>query len=169
MFFEVRVILENGIFLFAKPPKERRGFEKIKVECLCLVLRGRRLLGFDSSAEFPDEGGEFTGNRNFDFVVMDLSFFEHFEAMAEAGLGSPGEFFDPEFRAFLSFRKLGTDFGRDPVVSCLFDEDPAGMGISAFANSALSFAGSTGVFGGDEAEEGHEFLGVFKTTEGSDF
>lgn len=99
---------------------------------------------------------------------MEFAFFEGAEAVAEAGLGGPGEVFNPAINAFLALGELGADFGRNPVVSGLFDEDPASMGIAAFADSALAFARSTGVFGGDEAEEGHEFFGMLKATEGPD-
>ncbi len=68
-----------------------------------LVLGCGSLLRFDAGAEFPEEGGEFTGNADFDFVVMELSFFEHLEAVTEAGLSFPGQFFDPGGGAFLSF------------------------------------------------------------------
>jgi len=54
-------------------------------------------------------------------------------------------------------------------VGGLFDEDPAGVGIAAFADAALALAGAAGVFGGDEAEEGHEFFRMLKAAEGADF
>ena len=130
--FEVREFFENGRFLFAKPPKKRRGFEKRKMECLGLVLCDGVLLGFDLSSKLPDKGGEFSGDGDFDFVVMELALFKHFEAMTEASLSLPGEFFDPSRRAFLPFGKLSADFGWNAVVSGLFDEDPAGVWISAF-------------------------------------
>ncbi len=173
------MVLGNGVFLFAKPPKGRRGFEKIKVEwsrislwlarSRCLILGCGVLLGFDAGAEFPDEGGEFAGDGYFDFVVMELALFEHFETVTQAGLGFPGEFFDPGCGTFLAGGKLSADFGWDAVVGGLFDEDPAGMGVAAFANAASFLFGPAGVFGGDEAEEGHEFLGVLEAAEGSDF
>lgn len=51
----------------------------------------------------------------------------------------------------------------------LFDEDPAGVWIAAFADAATFLSGATGVFGRDEAEEGHEFFGVLEAAEGADF
>ena len=172
------MFLENGIFLFAIPPKGRRGIEKIKVEwsrkslwparSRWLVLRGGGLLGFNAGAEFPEEGGEFAGYRYFDFVVMELSFPQGAEAVAEAGLSLPGEVSNPAVGSFLSLGKLCTDFGRDPVMGGLLDEDPAGVGISTFGDSTTALFVATGVFGGNEAKEGHEFFGMLKATEGSD-
>ncbi len=127
------------------------------------------MLGFDAGSEFPEEGGQFTGHRDLDFVVMKLSFSEGVKSVTETGLSSPGEFFDPAFTSFLSFGKLSTDLGWDAVVSCLFDEDPTSVRVSTFGDPALSFTGSTGVFSGNEAQEGHEFLGVLKAAEGSNF
>ena len=167
--FEVRDVLENGIFLFAKPPKERRGFEKRKVECLGLVLCDGVLFGFDSSSELPNKGGEFAGDGDFDFVVMELALFEHFEAVTETGLSLPGEFFDPSGGSFLSLGKLSADFGRNAVVGGLFDKDPAGVWVSAFANSPPTLFVTTGVFARNETKEGHEFFGMFEAAEGSDF
>ena len=139
------------------------------MEWLLLVLRGAVLLGFDAGAEFPEEGGEFPGDADFDFVMMKLSFFEHFEAVVETSLGFPGEVFDPAVCSFLSFGKLGADFGWDAVVGGLLDEDPASVGIPAFGNASTALFVSAGVFGGDESEEGHEFFGMFEAAEGSDF
>ena len=48
------------------------------------------MLGFDFGAEFPEEGTKFTGDRYFDFVVMELTLFESFEAVAQAHLSGPG-------------------------------------------------------------------------------
>lgn len=87
--------------------------------------------------------------------------------MAEAGLGFPGEFPDPGRGVFLALGKLGADFGWNPVVGGLFDEDPAGVGIAAFGDAAPALLVSTGVFGGDESEEGHQFFRVFEAAEGS--
>lgn len=89
--------------------------------------------------------------------------------MAEAGLGFPGEFPDPGRGVFLALGKLGADFGWNPVVGGLFDEDPAGVGIAAFGDAAPALLVSTGVFGGDESEEGHQFFRVFEAAEGSNF
>lgn len=80
------------------------------------------MLGFDAGAEFPDEGAEFTGHGNFDFVMLKLSLAKSFEAVAETGLGFPGEFPDPSFGTLLSFGKLSADFGRNAVVGGLFDQ-----------------------------------------------
>ena len=77
-------------FFLQSPPKERRGIEKIKLKWLWLVLRGGALPGFNAGAEFPEEGGEFPGNADFDFVVVELSFSQGAEAMTESGLGFPG-------------------------------------------------------------------------------
>lgn len=126
------------------------------------------MLGFNAGAEFPEEGGEFTGDADFDFVVVELPFSQGAEAMTEAGLGLPGEVFDPAFCSFLSFGKLGADLGRDAVVGCLLDKDPAGVRVSAFGDSAPALFFAAGVFGRDEAEEGHELFGMFEAAEGSD-
>ncbi len=127
------------------------------------------LLGFDSGAQFPKEGAEFPCHRYLDLVVMELAFSQSAEAVTKACLCGPGELFDPTIDAFLSLGELGADFGWNPVVGSLFDENPAGMGIAAFTDPALSFARATGVFGGNEAEVGHELLGVLETAEGADF
>ena len=89
--------------------------------------------------------------------------------MIESGLRFPGKFFDPVCGAFLSFGELGANFGRDAVVSGLFDEDPAGVRISAFGDAASFLFAAAGVFGGDESEEGHELFGMLEAAEGSDF
>ena len=52
-------------------------------------MGGACLLGFDAGAELPDEGAEFSGDADFDFVVMKLSFAQHVEAVAEPQLGFP--------------------------------------------------------------------------------
>lgn len=54
-----------------------------------LVLGCGFLLCFDTGAEFPDEGAEFSCDADFDFVMMELSFAKHFKAVAEAHLGLP--------------------------------------------------------------------------------
>ena len=59
------------------------------------VVSAYRLGGLDPGAEFPDEADEFARDGYFDFVVMELPFLEKFEAVAQAHLGGPGEFFDP--------------------------------------------------------------------------
>ena len=125
---------------------------------------------------------------------MKFSFSQGVESVTETGLGLPGEFFDPSQGTFLSFGKLGADLGGDAVVGSLFDEDPAGVGIkrsfldgtecspkgegwrkrrsesiSAFGDSSLPFAGAAGVFSGNKAKEGHEFLRVLEAAEGSNF
>ena len=100
---------------------------------------------------------------------MNLAFSEVTEAMTEARLGFPGKLFDPAFGAFLSLGELGADLGRDAVVGGLFDEDPTGVRISAFADTSSTLLVAAGAFGGDEAEEGHELFGVFEAAEGSDF
>lgn len=127
------------------------------------------MLGFDLGAEFPDKATEFAGDRDFDFVVMNLAFSKVAEAMTQACLGSPGEVLDPRRGAYLSGGELRADFGRNSVVGRLFDEDPAGVGIATFANSAPALFVTAGVFSRDETEEGHEFLRVLEATEGADF
>lgn len=134
-----------------------------------LVLGSGCLLRFDAGAELPDEGAEFSGDADFDLVVMELSFAQHVEAVAESHLGFPGEVFDPLGGAFLTGGELGADVGRDAVVGGLFDEDPAGVGIAAFGNATALLPGPAGVLGGNEPEEGHEFLGMFEAAEGPDF
>ncbi len=127
------------------------------------------MLGFNAGAEFPKKSGEFAGDAYFNFIVMELPFPKGAEAVAEPRLSLPGEFFDPAFGAFLSFGKLGADLGRDAVVGRLLDEDPADVGIAAFANTSPALFVSAGVFSWDEAEECHEFFGVLEAAEGSDF
>ncbi len=51
----------------------------------------------------------------------------------------------------------------------LFDEEPAGVGISTFTDASPALFVAAGVFGGNESEEGHEFFRVFEAAEGSDF
>lgn len=125
------------------------------------------MLCLNTGAELPDEGAKFTGDADLDFIVMELSFSEHFEAVTQAQLGLPGKFSDPPCGTFLTCRKLSADFRRDPVVGGLFDEDPPCVRISTFADPSSLLSGSAGVFGGDEAEEGHELLRMLKAAEGS--
>jgi hypothetical protein len=66
-------------------------------------VSGFGLLGFETGAEFPDEGGEFAGDGGFDLVVVHAAFAQQGEAVAEAGLGFPGEFLDPARGVALSF------------------------------------------------------------------
>ena len=100
---------------------------------------------------------------------MNLPLSEVVEAVAQSRLGGPGEVFNPGLNAFLTGGELRADLGRDAVVGGLFDEDPAGVGVSAFADAAPTLFFAAGVFGGHESEEGHEFFGMFETAEGSDF
>ena len=51
----------------------------------------------------------------------------------------------------------------------LLDEDPAGVRIAALADASSLLAGAAGVLGGNEAEEGHELLGMLESTEGANF
>ena len=99
---------------------------------------------------------------------MGLSFTKGVEAVAEAGLGFPGELPDPACTVFLAFGELGTGLRRDAVMGGLLNEDPACVGVAAFADGSLSPTGAAGVFGRNKAEECHEFFGMFKTIEGSD-
>ena len=140
----------NGSFLFGKPPKERWGFSKRKVEWSWLTGGGWGLLGFDFGAQFPEERAQFTGNGHLDLVVMELTFSQCVEAMAQAGLGSPGEFLDPSRCGFLACGKLSADFRRNSIVGSLFDEDPACVRVTAFTDSALSLGGAARVLSGHE-------------------
>lgn len=124
--------------------------------------------GFDLGAEFPEEPAQFPRDGDFDFVVMELAFSQRAEAVAQAHLGGPGEFFYPTSGAFLSGGELGADLGWDTVVGGLLNEDPAGVGIAAFADAALTFGGAAGVFGGYESEEGHELFGMLEAAEAAD-
>lgn len=99
---------------------------------------------------------------------MELSFSKGVEAVTEARLGLPGEFFNPALGAFLSLGELGADFGRDAVVGGLFDEDPSCVGVAAFTDSTAALFFAAGAFSGDKAEEGHELFGMFEAAEGSD-
>ena len=54
-------------------------------------------------------------------------------------------------------------------MSGLFDEDPTRVGVAAFGDAAPLLFGAAGVFGRDEAEEGHELFGMFEATEGANF
>ena len=65
-------------------------------------MRSRGLLGFDAGAEFPDEGGEFTSDGDFDFVVMHFSTLKSFKAGVEPELGGPRKLSDPAFGSFLT-------------------------------------------------------------------
>ncbi len=100
---------------------------------------------------------------------MNLPFSEVAEAVTQARLGGPGEVLNPRSDAFLAGGKLRADFGRDAVVCCLLDEDPEGVGVAAFTDASAALFVAAGVFSGDKAEEGHEFLRVFEAAEGSDF
>ena len=51
----------------------------------------------------------------------------------------------------------------------LLDEDPTSVWVSAFTDSASLLLRAAGAFGGNKAEEGHEFFRMFKSTEGSNF
>ena len=64
--------------------------------------------------------------------MVELSFSKSVEAVTEARLGFPGEFFDPAFGSFLSLGELGADLGWNAVVSGLFDEDPACVRVATF-------------------------------------
>ena len=50
------------------------GSSRTATEWSRLVLHCGFLLGLDFGAELPEETAEFTGNRHFDFVVMNLAF-----------------------------------------------------------------------------------------------
>ena len=124
--------------------------------------------GFDLGAEFPEEPAEFAGDGDFDFVVVELAFSQRAEAVTEAHLGGPGEFPHPACAGFLSGGELGADLGRDAVVGGLLNEDPAGVGIAAFADAALPFGGAAGVLSRHQSEEGHELFGMFEAAEAAD-
>ena len=143
------------------------------------LMRGRRVsvqtrvwAGESESAfvlKFPYEGGEFPSNGNDAFAVHEAAGSQGTVAFAEAVLHAPGEFFDFFALARLPGGEGCADF-RSPAVSLRgFDEHPAGMGVAAFGDGALSTFTSAAVFSGDEAEEGHEFARVAKTTEVSEF
>lgn len=106
------------------------------------VVLGFGIGGFNLGAEFPEEADEFARNGYFDLVVMKLALLEHVESVAEPHLGGPGEGFDPGILSDLSLGELGADFGRDAVVGGLFDEDPAGVGISTFADASTACLGA---------------------------
>ena len=133
-------------FMFQKPPQGTPGV--LKQGRWSGVLEGCAF-GFEAGAELPDEGDELTGDGGLDLVVMHAAFAQQREAVAEAGLGFPGEFLDPAWGVALSLGELWTDLGRDAVVGGLFDEEPAGVGVAAFADAALFAALAAGVFGGD--------------------
>ena len=62
------------------------------------------MLRFNTGPEFPDEGGEFPGHADFDFVVMKFAFPQGAEAVAQTGLGLPGQLPDPTRRPLLARR-----------------------------------------------------------------
>ena len=51
--------------------------------------------GLDLGAELPEESDEFPCDGDFDFIVMELAFAQHVEAVTETHLGRPGKFLDP--------------------------------------------------------------------------
>ena len=58
-------------------------------EVVLLLVHVTWFFGFDSGAQFPDEGTELTGDGDFDFVVMHPASGQCHEAGVESQLGAP--------------------------------------------------------------------------------
>ena len=132
---------------------------------LCCCASG---VGFDASAQFPEEGTEFTGYGNFDFVAVHPALAQGFESCIEPQLGAPGKLAYPPVCSGLSARELCADFGRFAVVGGLLDEQPACVGVARFADRALAAFGAAGVFGRNETEKSHELFWMLEAAEGAD-
>ena len=162
----------NGNFRFSKPPKERRDLKKGRWSGVLFRSCGGghgRGFGFDPGAQFPQEGAKLPGDGDLDLVVVNPAFGQCLEPGVEAQLGVPGKLQDPAGLFGLAAGELFADFGWEAVVGGLLDEQPAGVRVSTFADAALLLSSAAGVFGGDEAEEGHELLGMLEAAEGTDF
>jgi len=89
-------------------------------------------------------------------------------ALVKTLLGPPSEVTDPLSVSLLTLGQSGADLGWIAVVGGTLDEDPAGVTVAALGDPALPAFEGAGVFGRDQAEIGHELLGVLETTEGAD-
>lgn len=137
----------------------------------CGKLRGRGVGNGELvfGHEFPDEGAEFTSNRNDDFLFTFASSFEPDIAFVKSVLHAPGERFDRFRLAFLAFAKRSTHLGSLTIVLSAFDKHPSSVTIAAFGDGALLSFRATAFFAGNKPKESHELARVIKASKVSEF
>ena len=125
-----------------------------------IVRNGEILFGH----EFPDEGTEFTGDGDDDFLFAFATCFEPDITFVEAVLHAPREGFDGFGLAFLAFAQRSTNLGSLAIVLSAFNKHPSGMAVPALGDGTLSTLGATAFFTRNKSKESHELARMLEST-----
>jgi len=117
----------------------------------------------------PDEGGQFAGDGDGDLVLVFALVDQCSVALAEADLGGPADVLDGRTDLFEAHLQLSADLGWIAVGPGTFDEVSAGMAVAGLGDATLVALCAAGVFGGCEAEVGHELPRVVEAGQVTEF
>jgi hypothetical protein len=121
-----------------------------------LYLLGLRCYG-DLSGNGPHESSQLTGNGHGHDIGVFASCHEAPVTFTEPHLGFPTDVLDDFGLCFEAQLQMSADFRGRAIGPGAFDEDASGMAVARFGNRPLSALLPGGVFGGDQAQEFHQF------------
>ena len=129
------------------------------------------LLNLDLFCNSPDKACEFSGDGHDDFLLGFSSHREKLEPSAETELPLPCDLQYRlwDFQLLVSEQDTACDSCGSSVTPGRLNECGPGMGIPGLGDASSPDIVSAGGFTGDEAEIGHEFSGILKTRDVTDF
>ena len=118
--------------------------------------------------ERPDEGAEFAGDRDDDFVARKAPCGQTHEAGVEPVLCLPAQGEHPTGLPALAVREFFANFGRCRVMLGAFNEDPPRVGVASFRDTSLATFVATGRFAGNQPKVGHKLTWMIEAMKGVD-
>jgi hypothetical protein len=117
----------------------------------------------------PHKAEQFTGNCCDNFLLAFAFGPQSPEATAEPGLGLPGDRTDGRRQVLLPQANNPPDPRRQAVLPGGLHQRPTGMGVAGLGHAAPPGGGATRRFARSQADKGHEWSGVVKAGEITQF